>query len=184
VVLLVRHDFPPRGSLILAGRPEKDTKKSPHGNASETFQRHAEGDNRKRWNLGEEQAMAAEEARRVQSSAELSVGDEIEAWHNGKLFHRGRVNQTVASMDLFWIVDSRTGARRLIDVEALVILRASGPAETPPYGTATAGSAPAGSAAASAGTAVMGSGSAQAGSGARARPTSHVPLFQAPSLAL
>ncbi|CAI3804661.1 hypothetical protein [Pseudarthrobacter sp. MM222] len=146
--------------------------------------------------------MAAEEARRVQSSAELSVGDEIEAWHNGKLFHRGRVNQTVASMDLFWIVDSRTGARRLIDVEALVILRTSGPAETSPHGTATAGSgmsgtaaapvgsaagtAPVGSAAgtATAGIALAGSGSAKAGSGARARPTSHVPLFQAPSLAL
>jgi hypothetical protein len=130
--------------------------------------------------------MAAEEARRVQSSAELSVGDEVEAWHNGKLFHRGRVNQTVASMDLFWIVDSRTGARRLIDVEALVILRTPGPAETSAHGTTTAGSGMSGSAAgtATAGIAVTGSGSAKAGSGARARPTSHVPLFQAPSLAL
>ncbi|MET4096121.1 hypothetical protein [Arthrobacter sp. UYCu712] len=43
--------------------------------------------------------MAAEEARQVDSSSELSVGDEIEAWHNGKLFHRGRVSQTVASVD-------------------------------------------------------------------------------------
>ena len=116
--------------------------------------------------------MAAEEARRVHSSSELSVGDEIEAWHNGKLFHRGRVNQTVASMDLFWIMDSRTGTRRLIDVEALVILRAAAPAESSPHGAATAGSGTAGS------------GAATAGSGARAHPASHVPLFQAPSLAL
>jgi hypothetical protein len=116
--------------------------------------------------------MAAEEARRVRSSAELSVGDEIEAWHNGKLFHRGRVNQTVASMDLFWIVDSRTGARRLIDVEALVILRAPVPAAATAQGTETGGPA------------VTGSTSAQTGPAARARPTSHVPLFQAPSLAL
>jgi hypothetical protein len=83
----------------------------------------------------------------------------------------------------------------LIDVEALVILRAPGPAETSAHGTATAvsgmsetaaGTAPVGSAAgtATAGIAVTGSGSAKAGSGARARPTSHVPLFQAPSLAL
>ncbi|MGY2745479.1 hypothetical protein [Arthrobacter sp. UYCu723] len=82
--------------------------------------------------------MAAEEARQVHSSSELSVGDEIEAWHNGKLFHRGRVSQTVASIDLFWIVDSRTGARRLIDVEALVILRAAAPADTCSRGTPTA----------------------------------------------
>jgi hypothetical protein len=116
--------------------------------------------------------MAAGEARRVHSSAELSVGDEIEAWHNGKLFHRGRVNQTVASMDLFWILDSRTGARRLIDVEALVILRASAPAVASAHGAETGGSA------------VTASTSAQAGPAASARPTSHVPLFQAPSLAL
>ncbi|MDQ0819284.1 hypothetical protein QFZ79_001579 [Arthrobacter sp. V4I6] len=130
--------------------------------------------------------MAAEEARRVRSSSELSVGDEIEAWHNGKLFHRGRVNQTVASMDLFWIVDSSTGARRLIDVEALVILRASAPAEPSPHGPAMTGtvmtSAVTGSATAE--TAVTGSGSAKAGAGARTPPASHLPLFQAPSLAL
>ena len=141
--------------------------------------------------------MTAEKARRVHSSSELSVGDEIEAWHNGKLFHRGRVNQTVASMDLFWIMDSRTGTRRLIDVEALVILRAAAPAEssplraapaessphgTAPHGAATHGTATAGSGTAGSGTA--GSGSATAGSGARAHPASHVPLFQAPSLAL
>jgi hypothetical protein len=111
--------------------------------------------------------MTAEEARRVHSSSELSVGDEIEAWHNGKLFHRGRVNQTVASMDLFWIMDSRTGTRRLIDVEALVILRAAAPAESSPHGAAAVGSE-----------------AATAGSGARAHPASHVPLFRAPSLAL
>jgi hypothetical protein len=133
--------------------------------------------------------MAEEEARRVHSTSELSVGDEIEAWHNGKLFHRGRVNQTVASMDLFWIVDSRTGARRLIDVEALVILRASAPAETPRHANATAGAAMPGPAATgSAGTVaaggMTGSGSARTGPGARAHHTSHVPLFQAPSLAL
>ena len=98
--------------------------------------------------------MAAEEARQVHSSSELSVGDEIEAWHNGKLFHRGRVSQTVASMDLFWIVDSRTGTRRLIDAEALVILRAAAPV------------------------------TARAGSTAPAHAVSHMPLFQAPGLAV
>jgi len=67
-------------------------------------------------------------ARHIRSSAELNVGDEIEAWHNGKLFHRGTVTQTVTAVDLFWILDARTGTRRLIDAEALVILRAAAPA--------------------------------------------------------
>jgi hypothetical protein len=76
--------------------------------------------------------MNVEEARHIHSSSELNVGDQIEAWHNGKLFHRGTVTQTVAAMDLFWILDSRTGTRRLIDVEALVILRAAEPGPARP----------------------------------------------------
>lgn len=59
----------------------------------------------------------------VRTCAELAAGDEIEAWHNGRLFHRGRVTQTVPLMELFWIVDARTGARKLLDVEALEIIR-------------------------------------------------------------
>ncbi|MEK0156626.1 hypothetical protein [Arthrobacter oryzae] len=60
----------------------------------------------------------------VRTSSELSVGEEIEAWHKGRLFHRGRVAETIPTTDLFWIVDSRTGARKLLDVEALEIVRA------------------------------------------------------------
>ena len=71
--------------------------------------------------------MGVDEARHICRSSELNVGDEIEAWHNGKLFHRGTVTQMVTAMDLFWILDSRTGTRRLIDAEALVILRAAAP---------------------------------------------------------
>ena len=100
--------------------------------------------------------MYVDEARHIRSSSELSVGDEIEAWHNGKLFHRGTVTQTVRDLDLFWIVDSRTGTRRLIDAEALVILRASAPAP------------------------------ARAPARTTVRPPSqlsHMPLFQAPTLA-
>ena len=58
------------------------------------------------------------------------MGDRIEAWHNGKLFHRGEVIRTVAATDLFWILDEGTGTRRLIDAEALVILRVAAPAAT------------------------------------------------------
>lgn len=112
--------------------------------------------------------MTAGDARQVYSSEELSVGDGIEAWHNGKLFHRGEVIRTVAATDLFWILDDRTGTRRLIDTEALLILRA----EAPSGSAATHGSAPL---AAEPGRPA--SGAAEPG-----RPASHVPLFQAPSL--
>ena len=74
--------------------------------------------------------MDVDAARHIRSSTELNVGDEIEAWHNGKLFHRGTVTQTVTAVDLFWILDARTGTRRLIDAEALVILRAAAPAKS------------------------------------------------------
>jgi hypothetical protein len=136
--------------------------------------------------------MAAEEVRRVRTGAELSVGDEIEAWHNGKLFHRGCVSQTVASMDLVWIRDARTGARRLIDVEALVILRASTPADTSRPATTATDSARAAAAPGTAGTATATTATAspatvaaaKAGAtGVLARPASHVPLFHAPGLA-
>jgi hypothetical protein len=135
--------------------------------------------------------MAAEEVRRVRTGAELSVGDEIEAWHNGKLFHRGRVSQTVASMDLVWIRDARTGARRLIDVEALVIIRASTPTDRSQPASATdsakaaATHGTAGTATARAGTASPATVAAAKGgaTGVRAQPASHVPLFHAPGLA-
>lgn len=59
----------------------------------------------------------------VRTCSELSAGEEIEAWHKGRLFHRGRVTETIPSTELFWIVDSRTGSRKLLDVEALEIVR-------------------------------------------------------------
>jgi hypothetical protein len=69
-------------------------------------------------------------------SVQLQPGDYIEAWHNGKLFHQGRVTDVVRKLDLFWILDARTGTRRLLDPEALVIVRvaeaaAGGPAGGP-----------------------------------------------------
>ena len=100
--------------------------------------------------LGKAMIMDVEEARHIRRS---NVGDEIEAWHNGKLFHRGTVTQTVTAVDLFWILNSRTGTRRLIDAEALVILRAADP------GTARDPGRPP----------------------RTAPPSSHMPLFQAPS---
>ena len=54
-------------------------------------------------------------------TSQLGVGDHIEAWHRGKLFHSGRVTGVVPALELFWILDERTGARKLLDPEALEI---------------------------------------------------------------
>lgn len=110
--------------------------------------------------------MRADVAQQVTSGEELSVGDKIEAWHHGKLFHRGEVIRSIADTDLFWILDERTGIRRLIDAEVLVIrrvaVRAAGDHSTR---TGRASGRPASEAP------------------EPVVPASHVPLFQAPSLA-
>ncbi len=54
-------------------------------------------------------------------TAQLRVGDRIEAWHRGRLFHKGRVTDVVPALELFWILDDRTGTRKLLDPEALEI---------------------------------------------------------------
>lgn len=59
----------------------------------------------------------------VRSCGELSTGEEIEAWHRGRLAHRGTVASTLEEIDLFWIIDARTGARRLLDLEQLSVRR-------------------------------------------------------------
>ncbi|TLM84484.1 hypothetical protein FDW83_07120 [Pseudarthrobacter sp. NamE2] len=64
------------------------------------------------------------------STAQLRVGDNIEAWHRGRLFHRGRVTGVVPALELFWILDARTGTRKLLDPEALEIRHVDEPAET------------------------------------------------------
>ncbi len=58
---------------------------------------------------------------------QLRIGDQIEAWHNGKLFHRGRVTDVVPALELFWILDARTGTRKLLDPEALEIRHVEAP---------------------------------------------------------
>lgn len=115
--------------------------------------------------------MTAGVSQQVQSCAELAVGDQIEAWHHGRLFHRGEVIRIVAATDLFWIHDERTGTRRLIDAEALVILRVEAPA---------AGRGPAAASGRAAGSQPSVLPPVQAVT--PAAPASHVPLFQAPAM--
>lgn len=59
----------------------------------------------------------------VRACAELSAGEEIEAWHNGRIFHRGRVTDLVPDLGLFWIMDTRTGGRKLLDMAEFEIIR-------------------------------------------------------------
>lgn len=54
-------------------------------------------------------------------TAQLRIGDQIEAWHRGRLFHKGKVTDVVPALELFWILDARTGTRKLLDPEALEI---------------------------------------------------------------
>lgn len=64
--------------------------------------------------------MATQQVRNVK----IQAGDNIEAWHNGKLFHQGRVTDVVRSLELIWIRDM-TGQRKLLDPDALTIVRIS-----------------------------------------------------------
>ena len=57
----------------------------------------------------------------------LKPGEFIEAWHNGRLYHRGTVVKTVAGTDLFWLQDE-TGSRRLLDMESMEIVTGDEPA--------------------------------------------------------
>ncbi|MFP5367813.1 MAG: hypothetical protein ACLGIS_13395 [Actinomycetes bacterium] len=59
----------------------------------------------------------------VRNVADLAVGDIIEAWHDGRCHYRGKVLHTVQSMGMFWILDSGSGTRKLVDFEALLVSR-------------------------------------------------------------
>jgi hypothetical protein len=63
------------------------------------------------------------EAASIRSCSELSPGDRVEAWRDGRLLHRGRVLAVVPELNLFWILDVRTGTRQLLDLGLLRVLR-------------------------------------------------------------
>jgi len=56
----------------------------------------------------------------------LNAGEYVEAWHNGRLYHRGTVVKTVAGTELFWLQDE-TGSRRLLDMESMEIVTVDEP---------------------------------------------------------
>lgn len=63
----------------------------------------------------------------LQSCADIAVGDDVEAWHRDRLFHRGRVTNVLPEMGLLWIRDARTGTRKLLDFAELRIMRVPSP---------------------------------------------------------
>ena len=54
---------------------------------------------------------------------ELSPGDAIEAFYRSTLVHRGPVTDIGPDQGLFWILDTLTGSRRLLDSSELEIVR-------------------------------------------------------------
>jgi hypothetical protein len=68
----------------------------------------------------------------VSDCAELSVGDQINAWQCGRLFHRGTVTDLLPEMGLFWIRDEALYERRLLDMSEVRVTRALPPAPQEP----------------------------------------------------
>ena len=59
----------------------------------------------------------------VGSCHELHPGDAVEAFYKSNLVHRGPVTDTAPDLGLFWILDTLTGGRRLLDMSELEIVR-------------------------------------------------------------
>ena len=68
--------------------------------------------------MAEEQAAGI-----VRDLRDLTAGDAIEAWHDGRRYHRGKVLHTVPAMGMFWILDSGSGTRKLVEFEAMIVRR-------------------------------------------------------------
>jgi hypothetical protein len=59
----------------------------------------------------------------IDSCDELAPGDAIEAFLQGNLVHRGPVVDSIPDHGLFWILDTVTGDRRLLDMAELTVVR-------------------------------------------------------------
>lgn len=59
----------------------------------------------------------------VRACRELSTGDEIEAKYQDRLIYRGRVTEMIPHLELFWIIDTVNGGRKLLDTAELEIFR-------------------------------------------------------------
>jgi hypothetical protein len=59
----------------------------------------------------------------IDTCDELSPGDSIEAFYRSTLVHRGPITEIAPAQGLFWILDTLTGSRRLLDISELEIVR-------------------------------------------------------------
>jgi hypothetical protein len=59
----------------------------------------------------------------IESCDELTAGDAIEAFYKNTLVHRGPVMEIAPGRRMFWILDTLTGSRRLLDSSELEIVR-------------------------------------------------------------
>lgn len=59
----------------------------------------------------------------IGSCDELAPGDAIEAFSKNTLVHRGPVTEIAPNHGLFWILDTLTGSRRLLDISEFSIVR-------------------------------------------------------------
>ncbi|MFC9350575.1 hypothetical protein [Arthrobacter sp. NPDC057013] len=62
-------------------------------------------------------------AGRIIDCRTLAPGDMIEASYNGQLYYVGTVTETVPALGMFWILEPRTGTRKLLDPLALYVVR-------------------------------------------------------------
>ncbi|WP_353710690.1 hypothetical protein [Arthrobacter sp. K5] len=63
----------------------------------------------------------------VHECADLSVGDQINAWQGGHLLHTGIITDRSPALGLFWIREPALGERRLMDMSELQITRVPHP---------------------------------------------------------
>lgn len=61
----------------------------------------------------------------------LSVGEEIQAWHNGKIYYQGVVLSMIPSLNLISISCVQKGAVRLIDAEVVRVTRVPSNSQRP-----------------------------------------------------
>lgn len=59
----------------------------------------------------------------IRSCSELAPGDAIEAFYMNALLYRGPVTGIAPKQGLFWILDTLTGSRRLLDIAEFSIVR-------------------------------------------------------------
>jgi hypothetical protein len=62
-------------------------------------------------------------AGRIIDCRNLAPGDAVEARYNGELYYVGTVTDIVPVLGMFWILEAKSGTRKLLDPLALHVVR-------------------------------------------------------------